>query len=535
MLRERQVDILEKLIRGESFEWSVLVVDDVGQDIVAPLFRINELMEMGVVFCTRVDDDRDKIEEARAIYIVEETKENANIIKEDLLEQKYKEVEVIFTGMLSRELFEDLAVAVGRGGECKRVKKVMDGMIRLSVLHSSLYTLNIKDSFMKKGITSTLVSGLVSLLRGMDAPVLHIDKKYLELAEEVAKQVQKIGDRGRKGRKREAVLIVGREIDLITPIEHGWTYNALISDVLEYDLNKVTIPEGMARMEQVIGVDSTPEKKVFDLNRFDRFWDKNQNEYFQEVAERVEQELADYKADLAQRSIDSSSSKEVISSALSKVPELAQKNKVIHTHMTICLTLVEEIKKAKLDEVFGLENDTSRVSDIKDELEDLLGKIGAEHVLRMCAVLIKRFPNERAYLEEVAKKKGCSLELLRFFTQGEEEHSNSGSIVTGAAISLLRNIKRLLPRKKKLPIEIAVEDVVNGRSTYPTVGIESKQQPLQGGYSAVHVFSIGGGTFTEYKALMELGEQLGVEITYGTTEILSPGKFISAVTSVLKK
>jgi hypothetical protein len=34
---------------------------------------------------------------------------------------------------------------------------------------------------------------------------------------------------------------------------------------------------------------------MFGLNKFDTFWNKNQNEYFPIVADRIESELSEYK------------------------------------------------------------------------------------------------------------------------------------------------------------------------------------------------------------------------------------------------
>jgi len=533
MLRERQIKVLEGLLKGEAFEWSILVLDRTGQGIVAPLFRRSELMDLGIVGVARIEEKRERVEEARGVYLVEGTKENAEIIKEDVVQGKYREIDVIFTGSVQRGIFEDLAVSVGRKGEGNRIKRIADGLVALCVLHANMYTLNIKDSFMKKGISETIEIGLVSLLKGLDNPVIYTEKRYAGVCEEIEKKVKSLGVREKSGKKSSAVLVVGREIDLVTPVEHGWTYSALISDILEYDLNKVTVPAQMVKTEEVIGVETEKGEKVFDLNRFDSFWDRNQNEYFPEVAERVEHELGEYKADLAQRSIDSSSSKDAIFAALNKVPELSQRNKTIHTHMTLSLSLVEEIKKQKIDEIYSIENDTKKISDVKDELEDLLPKISVEHALRMCVVLSKRFSNEKSYLMSLAKKKGCSSEILNFLTQGEEEFKEGTSVVLGAASSILRNIKRILPFRKKLPLATAVENLLNHRSAYQRIDIGESSEAQ--GFSSVHVFVIGGGTFAEYKALLDLAEEKQIEITYGSTEILSPTKFISRIEEVLKK
>lgn len=535
MLRKRQTDALEGILRGERFAWSILILDKVGQNIIAPLFRVSDLMEIGVVQCLKIESERPEVPTARAVYLVEESKENVEIIGRDAISKKYWSMEIIFTGVVEQELFESLAMRVAKSGECRRIQKIMDGLIQLSMLGNYMYTLNIKNSFMKTGSSATIENALLSLVREIDNPVIYTEKKYSMIIDELSEKVQKLGIKPKSMKKRSAIIVLGRENDLITPIEHGWTYSSLISDLLEYDLNKVTIPEKMVRTEKVAGVEQEKGAKVFDLNRFDAFWEKNQNEYFPTVAERIEQELGEYKADLAQRSIDSNSSKEVISQALSKVPELSQKNKVIHAHMTISLSLVEEIKRQKIDEIVAIENETKRISEIKDDLEDMLPNMNKDHFLRLIAVLIARFPGDRVYLEGLAKKKGCNLDVLRFIVQGSEESVQEGrSIVSTAATSLFRNIKKILPSKKKIYATTAVENILAGKETdYAKKNLFPSTCTLP--YSSVHLFMIGGGAFTEYKMIMELAEEMQIEITYGSTEILSPSTFIHHIEHLQKR
>lgn len=532
MLRQRQVSEIQRLVRGDRFEWTILVLDDAGREVLAPLFTMAELGELGVVQCVLASDQRDPIEEARAVYVLEETRESIDILLGDLALRKYRDMRLVFTGSISRPLLEALAVGAGRTQESARIKTVHDGLIRLSVLGDRFFSLNIRDSFCRKGISEQIIVSLLSLTRHLGAAALFASPTYRALAEELGGRIKDLGLR-QKTKKKTALLLLGRDIDLITPVEHGWTYGALINDVLQFDLNKVTIRENILKTGSVLGAEEKKETKVFDLNRTDTFWEQCRNEDFPAVAEKIEQELGDYKADLAQRSVDASSSKEEIASALGKAPALAQKNKIIHTHMTICLTLVEEIKKQRIDELFGIENDAAKMADVKDELEDLAPKITTEHLLRTCAVLASRFPEEKAYLEALASSNGCSLDVIRFLTQNtdQEEQSRTGSIVGVAASSLLKNIKKMLPRKKRLPVVAEVENLLANRSDAHEVILEDM---APGGFSSIHVFMLGGGTFTECRALENLAKERKIEITYGATEILTPTAFLARIQEIAR-
>ena len=82
------------------------------------------------------------------------------------------------------------------------------------------------------------------------------------------------------------LLILDRNVDLISMVSHGWTYQALASDCLEMKLNRVVIPQ--------------PQKKSYDLDSKDFFWAKNAASPFPQVAEEIDMELNRYKQDAAE-------------------------------------------------------------------------------------------------------------------------------------------------------------------------------------------------------------------------------------------
>lgn len=536
MLRTLQTERLRRVLCSERFEWKVLVLDRAGQDVIAPIFRLNDLRDMGVVLCLALDEERTPIREAKAVYLVEETAANVDAIKKDVSRRLYREYELNFTGSLKRKLFEDLAVGIGGAGQGRAVKAVRDMFISISVLQESLFTLNVKNSFKKtKEHQDRIVDGLVSLFTTLDdLPVVQgyrKDADALEVANAFAKRMASLG-RTRQAqsplKKRPLLIIVDRTFDIVRPVEHVWTYNALINDLLEFDLNKVTIPEQKRQSDPLENL-GEGKTSVFDLSKADFFWEANQNEYFPTVAEKIEKELDTYKAELALRSIDAKSSREVIEQALSKVPELSVKNKVIYTHMAISLSIVEQIKKEFLDEFFSFEHEASSLGSIKEDLRELAEKATKENVLRMCIVLLHKYPGEKdkEFVMSLARSKNLPARTLEYFmgSDTQKDKSTMNSVVMSAAGSLLRNIKSILPSKTRLPITDLVEKALRKEANdLFTV------DPRSDGHrevSGVVVFTLGGGTFTEFKALQGLGEDVGVEIVYGSTEMLSAEGFLA--------
>ena len=77
---------------------------------------------------------------------------------------------------------------------------------------------------------------------------------------------------------------------MATPLHHTWTYQALAHDVLQYSLNRVSINES----DQ--GTGARRKTRVCDLDSKDQFWMNHKGSPFPLVAEKIEEELEDYRS-----------------------------------------------------------------------------------------------------------------------------------------------------------------------------------------------------------------------------------------------
>lgn len=79
-----------KLLKSESIQamlsfngtpasedlWKVLIYDKLGQDVISPLLKVNELRECGITVHLPIDKDRYPIADVPAIYFVTPNLEN---------------------------------------------------------------------------------------------------------------------------------------------------------------------------------------------------------------------------------------------------------------------------------------------------------------------------------------------------------------------------------------------------------------------------------------------------------------------------
>lgn len=284
---------------------------------------------------------------------------------------------------------------------------------------------------------------------------------------------------------RPILVILDRSIDISVMLHHTWTYQALAHDNLGLRLNRVSIAPKETQPALI-----TPEKKrTFDLDKNDPFWAHNAGLPFPMVAEAIETSLQAYKDEVAtlNRSagaigdqmphtnpVDASAdpSADTLSAALSNIPELAKKKRMIDLHTNIATALLDQIKDRGLDGYFQIE-------------EELLFRPSVFDVERVLALLrdMKGLPSDKLRLfliyylcidsassQDLSRcvttleQAGCTdlraykyLQSIRAFTKSMSRASAtpltaSSSIGSGYAASVLDTLAQVANNVNKLII-----------------------------------------------------------------------------------
>ncbi|XP_071833849.1 sec1 family domain-containing protein 1-like [Apostichopus japonicus] len=622
-IREKQIAALKRMLnlnapvtKGSLNEpsWKILVYDRFGQDIISPLLSVRELRDMGVTLHLLLHSDRQTIPDVPAVYFVLPSEENVQRICQDCQNQLYESYYLNFISAISRQRLEDLASVAISANAISQVSKVFDQylnfisledyffMVRHQNRHEiSYYAINrgdVKDTDMDS-IMDTIVNSLFSFMVTMGTvPIIRCPRG--NAAEMVAEKLdKKLRENLRDARsslftsdslqagqfsfQRPLLVIIDRNIDMTTPFHHTWTYQALAHDVLDLNLNRVVVEEKLDKGNPATGQPPRIKRKNYDLASTDKFWQGQKGNPFPEVAEAVQEELETYRAsedevkklkqDMGLEGEDESAISMLsdntakLTSAVSSLPELLEKKRLIDLHTNVATALLEEIKGRKLDMYFEMEeklmSKQTQDRSILDVIQDPEAGRPTDKLRLFIIHYICTPSMTDAEFDQYAmalQTAGCNLAALQYIKQWKafaklsspNQYGGGGTKTVGMFSKLMstgsqfvmEGVKNFVVKKHNLPVTRVVDALMELKSDQETdeyryfdpkllrstdsSTIPRSKTPFQ---EAI-VFVVGGGNYIEYQNLMDYlkGKTsyggAPKRITYGCSEIFNAEQFL---------
>uniref|UniRef100_A0A8C6XQV6 Sec1 family domain containing 1 n=2 Tax=Naja naja TaxID=35670 RepID=A0A8C6XQV6_NAJNA len=540
--------------------WKVLIYDRFGQDIISPLLSVKELRDMGITLHLLLHSDRDPIPDVPAIYFVMPTEENIDRLCQDLRNQLYESYYLNFISAISRSKLEDIANAALGANAVTQVAKVFDQYLNFITLEDDMFVLcnqnkelvsyhainkpDITDTEMET-IMDTIVDSLfcffvtlgaipiIRCSRGTAAEMVAVklDKKLRENLRD-ARNSLFTGDTlgtGQFSFQRPLLVLVDRNIDLATPLHHTWTYQALVHDVLDFHLNRVVLEESSGMENSVAGArPKKKNKKTYDLTAADKFWQKHKGSPFPEVAESVQQELESYrtqedevkrlKSIMGLEGEDEgaismlSDNTAKLTSAVSSLPELLEKKRLIDLHTNVATAVLEHIKTRKLDVYFEYEEKIMSKSTLDKSLLDMISDPDAgtaEDKMRLFLIY---------FISSVQLPSEVCLKAFAKMASGPAMYGNSAAKSLG-----------LFSRVMNTGSQFVMEGVKN---------LVLKQQETDDYryFDPKMLRGIGGGNYIEYQNLADYikGKQ-GKHVLYGCSELFNAAQFLKQLQHLLAR
>ncbi|TPX37854.1 hypothetical protein SeMB42_g06838 [Synchytrium endobioticum] len=579
----------KSLLLSTDLVWKVLIYDSTGQEIISPLLKVNELREYGVTVHMSLNAAREPIPDVAAVYFLHPSSESIKKLVEDMSKKLYDSYYINFATSVPRHLLEELASAVISTGLTNQIAQVYDQYLNYVCLSPNLFTLNIPDTYIKlhnptspdsliETIADRVVSSLFSVFVTLGiVPVIRAPRG--NAAELVANKLEeKFRDTvnnsrtnlflGEAGSVRPVLILLDRNMDLTSMLQHTWTYSTLVHDVLEMKLNRVvTVMEENGRKV----------KKIFDIDPTDFFWTKNAGTPFPKVAEDVDAEINKYKKDVDEitRSGGVSSLEELdpnasfgakgLKDAISVLPELTERKRIIDMHMNLATALLKAIQEGSLDTFFEMEESVTKQTKsqilelLKDVKKDVIDKLRFFLVWYMSVDDVSA--SDLSEYEAALTEAGGDLTALKYIkrVKSVQKMTAAASVsagTTGGAASvtndlidrftsignrftkelagggsldtILSGVKNLLPIRKDAFVTRAVESLMEGSPVDTDEYLYLDPKAPRNASSS----SRGGGNYLEYQNLVEWAAR-GVgfggvkrRVAYGSTELFSGKRFL---------
>uniref|UniRef100_A0A6Q2Y1A0 Sec1 family domain containing 1 n=1 Tax=Esox lucius TaxID=8010 RepID=A0A6Q2Y1A0_ESOLU len=562
--------------------WKVLIYDRFGQDIISPLLAVKELRDMGITLHLLLHSDRDPIPDVPAIYFVMPTEENIDRICQDLRNQLYESYYLNFISAISRSKLEDIASAALSANAVSQVTKVFDQYLNFITLEDDMFILcnqnkelisyhainkpDIMDTDME-AIMDTIVDslfcffvtlGAVPIIRcprgnAAEMVAVKLDKKLRENLRDARNSLFTGDNMGASqfSFQRPLFVLADRNLDLATPLHHTWTYQALVHDVLDFHLNRVSMDESVGSEASPAGArPKKKNKKSYDLTASDKFWQKHKGSPFPEVAESVQEELDTYRAqeDEVKRlksimglegedegaisSISMSDNTAKLTSAVSSLPELLEKKRLIDLHTNVATAVLDHIKSRKLDVYFEYEEKLMSKSTLDKSLLDIISDPDAgtpEDKMRLFLIFYitaLQPPSEQ-----------CAISLLvRAFTKIAATPSNYGNsgvkpmglfsrVMNSGSQFVMEGVKNLVLKQHNLPVTRILDNLMEMKSNPETDDYRYfDPKMLRGSESSI---PRNKNPFQEAKP--------GKKVLYGCSELFNAGQFLKQLSSLGQK
>ena len=542
-LHEISGNYIESMISNVK-DMKAIIFDSETQVIFSLEFSKSLALKQEIFLFENIDKiQTDQKLNLNGIFFIRPTIQNLEYLKNILKSTNFKEINLFFTNQLTDDYLKKLA----ESDINLQVKNVQEIYLDYYIINSNVFHLNLESCICNLDMTSMekwtqydtqmyerIYQGLISacLSNRMKPLIKSVKGSFL---------CQKLG-------KKLALLLYDRKEDPISPLINQWTYQAQLHEILGIKNNVIEIKKGSSNDV----IQSKPEKFVIsDVDSIDKFYSKYKFADYGTVANAVQQEADKLKNENEQ--LNKESSLEELRKIIDQLPEKKKESMAITKHYKLFYAISEYVTKHKLMDLSKLEQDISVNDNKKEQFNQIVQFISDPNVqhldkCKLYLLYMLKYENDSTvnnlknimiekdlgdwvkYGEALIKYAGRQRRNLDCF-QDKDIFSKGKKFIMNAFgqgnenafmqhISYLNGIvERMLKGKSK------DNETVN--INYNS-GVEPRVNNLI-------IFVFGGITFEEVRDLTLLGNQLGVNIICGGTNVINSKSFLAEMSMIKEK
>ncbi|GAB1318965.1 syntaxin binding protein 1 [Madurella fahalii] len=597
IIKEHGKAIVDAIRKIAPSDWKVLVVDEVARKIIDSTVNEDDILNHNIANIERIEERREPNPDMDAIYILSPQPHIVDCLLADFERRRYRRGFIVWTGVLPDQQQRRLDVARRQMGGPPDLLLVdfyprESHLITFRDPHSFLVLYNPLCNDLVARHLRTLASKIVSIcitLQEMPKiryyqPPEHAKHEARVMCMHLARFVQQELDGYQQwdrsfppqsSRPQSVLLITDRSMDLMAPLVHEFTYQAMAHDLLpirEQDDGKVTfhmtINEGTAAAED----------KDMELLEKDTVWVSNRHRHMKDTIDKLMgdfQKFLDQNPNFAGRDPTTTSLND-IRDMLAGLPQFQEMKQAYSLHLTMAQEAMNIFQKHKLPDLAsaeqtlatGLDEDLKKPKNILDQVVRLLDDpdVAEADRLRLIAIyalyrdgMIEKdltrllwhasLQRSRDSLDQTAIQ---NLELLgaRPLKDLKENRQPASPLFERNAKNMTVNEEYMLSRFEPT-VKHMLENLCAGTLDHnlfpytippPNAGEESlaTQASLRSAAprwasanrrqaenrQRIIVFVAGGATYSEARACYEVSEKHNRDVFLATSHMVTPRKFV---------
>ncbi|XP_022331631.1 vacuolar protein sorting-associated protein 45-like [Crassostrea virginica] len=541
---------ISKMIEESGPGMKVLLMDRETTSIVSMVYAQSEILQKEVYLFERIDSSgRETMKHLKCITFLRPTKENVELLAQELRMPKYGLYYIYFSNVISKQDVKVLAEA----DDQEVVREVQEYFGDYIAVNPHLFTLNIPGCChglnWSPGSLSRTVEGLTSVLLSLKKCPMIRYQNSSEMARRLAENVRNTINREaalfefRKTDVAPVLVILDRRDDSVTPLLNQWTYQAMVHELLGINNNRINLSD-------VPGI-SKDLKEVVLSAEHDEFYANNMYNNFGEIGSNIKELMEEF-----QKKSQSTAKVESIADMkafIENYPQFKKMSGTVAKHVAVVGELSRLVNKHILMEASELEQELACQGDHSaclQKIKSLLSneKIQQVDMLRLVMLYALRYEshsnNDISGLMDVLRKKGVSdkyrslvpavLEYGGRKARGSDLFGNQDAVaMTKKFFKGLKGVENIYTQHKPVLFNV-LDQLIKGKlkeGTFPYLGTSVlKERPQD-----IIVFMIGGATYEEALTVHTLNRSSpGVRIVLGSTTVLNFKSFMDEVSQAVQ-
>ncbi|XP_061162873.1 vacuolar protein sorting-associated protein 45-like [Saccostrea echinata] len=541
---------ISKMIEESGPGMKVLLMDKETTSIVSMVYAQSEILQKEVYLFERIDSTgRETMKHLKCITFLRPTKENVELLAQELRMPKYGLYYIYFSNVISKQDVKVLAEA----DDQEVVREVQEFFGDYIAVNPHLFTLNIPGCCQalnwSPGSLTRTVEGLTSVLLSLKKCPMIRYQNSSEMARRLAENVRNTINREaalfefRKTDVAPVLVILDRRDDAVTPLLNQWTYQAMVHELLGINNNRINLSD-------VPGI-SKDLKEVVLSAEHDEFYANNMYNNFGEIGTNIKDLMEEF-----QKKSQSTAKVESIADMkafIENYPQFKKMSGTVAKHVAVVGELSRLVTKHHLMEASELEQELACQGDHSACLQRIKSLLSSDKLqpldmLRLVMLYALRYEshsnNDISGLLDVLRKKGVSDKLRNLVpavleyggrkARGSDLFGNQDAVaMTKRFFKGLKGVENIYTQHKPFMYNV-LDQLIKGKlkeGSFPYLGTSVlKERPQD-----IIVFMIGGATYEEAMAVHTLNRSTpGVRVVLGSTSILNFKSFLDEVMQAVR-